>query len=54
MIRISAVEGASRESRGDCLGSKTGCALSKRASSGPAGFAPATASPCEALFSVGE
>ncbi len=50
MIGISAVEGASRESRGDSLGIKTGRALSKRASSGPAGFAPATSSPCEAWF----
>ncbi len=50
MIGISAVEGASRESQCDSLWIKTVQALSKRASSGPAGFAPATASPCEAWF----
>ena len=50
MIGISAVEGALRESGGDSLWIKTGRALSKRASSGPAGFDPATLSPCEAWF----
>ncbi len=50
MIRIAAVEGASRESRCDSLWIKTGRALSKRASSGPAGFGPAGSSPCEAYF----
>ena len=41
---------ASRESLCDSLWIKTGCALSERAPSGPAGFDPATSSPCEALF----
>ncbi len=54
MIRISAVEGASRESLCDSLWIKTGCALSEQAPSGPAGFDPATLSPCEAWFGVHE
>ncbi len=52
MMGISAVEGASPESRCDSLGTKTGHALSKRTSSGSAGFGPATASPCEAYLSL--
>ena len=50
MIGISAVEGAWRELRGNTLGIKAGCALSKRASSGPTRLDPATLSPCEACF----
>ena len=58
MIRISAVEGASRESLCDSVWIKTGGALSKRApmdrdfaalSLGILGFDPATLSPCEAF-----
>ncbi len=48
--RISSVEGALRVLRNNTLGINAGCALSKRASSGPAGFDPATLSPCEAWF----
>ncbi len=48
MIAISAVEGASRVLRGNTLGIKAGCALSKRASSGPTRLDPATLSPGEA------
>ncbi len=48
MIRISEVEGASRESGDDSLWIKTGCALSEQAPSGSASFDPATLSPCEA------
>ena len=38
MIGISAVEGASRELRGDSVGIKTGRALSEQAPSGPVRF----------------
>ncbi len=48
--RIFGVEGAWRVLRGNTLWIKTGRALSKRASSGPASFDPATLSPCEAWF----
>ena len=50
MMGIFEVEGASPESRCDSLGITTGRALSKRASSGPASFDPATLSPCETWF----
>ncbi len=50
MIGISGVEGALRVLRGNTLGIKAGCALSKRASSGPTRLDPATSSPCEAWF----
>ncbi len=50
MMWIAAVEGASRESLCGSLGIKAGCALSKRASSGPTRLAPATSSPCEAFW----
>ncbi len=50
MIGIFAVEGALRVLRNNTLGINAGCALSKRASSGPIRLAPATFSPCEAWF----
>ena len=53
MIRISSVEGALRVLRGNTLGINAGCALSKRASSGPIRLDPATLSPCEAWFGSG-
>jgi hypothetical protein len=49
MIGISGVEAASRVLWGNTLGIKAGCALSKRASSGPTRLDPATLSPCEAF-----
>ncbi len=39
--------GALRVLRGNTLGIKAGCALSKRASSGPTRLDPAPASPCK-------
>ena len=49
MIRIWAVEGASRESRGDSLWIKTASAFVVRAPAGQIRLDPATLSPCEAL-----
>ena len=54
MIWISGVDGALRVLRGNTLGIKAGCALSKRASSGPTRLAPATSSYGEAWFGVKE
>ena len=44
-------DGALRVLRGNTLWINAGCALSKRASSGPIRLDPATSSPCKAFFS---